>query len=128
MFRIYQLYNFIHGHSNNYDEKVGYLLLIFDGPKEKSFMIGGPSQWMTNNNDNSKVIYLPKAVKLLRKEHLPAKMVWADDVYTLGGQALPHPKLWGIETFGPNEDSDFGAPATIVTFQEASPTKKARKE
>jgi hypothetical protein len=80
MFRISHYYNFIHGHRNNYDENVGYLLRLFNGPREKSFMIGGPSQWMTDNNDNSKVIYLPKAVKLLRTEHLPGKMVWAEDV------------------------------------------------
>jgi hypothetical protein len=101
---------------------------VFNGPKDKSFAIGGPNEYMIKTGDESKVIYLAKAVKLLRKEHLPMKMEWIDNGYTLGGRTLPNPTLWGTDSFDPDKDSDFGAVACVSTFQQASPTKKARKE
>jgi hypothetical protein len=101
-------------------------LLVFNGPKDKTFAFGGPTDYMINMGDESKTIYLPKPIKLLRKENLPVLMEWTGNGFTLGGKTLPHPTMWGTESFDPDEDNDFGASVNFISFEDASPTKKAR--
>jgi hypothetical protein len=108
------------------------ILLLINGEKDKSFAIKGASDYMISRGDNSKIIFLPKAVKVLRKDHLPGLFAWTDNGYSLAGKILPHPKLWGTAEdgtfFDPNDDGDFDSPAKAISFKDASPSKKPRKD